>query len=233
MIDNPTNVRQAFLSPYKKFIRAIEEQVAKRAAASDASTQSSLGSVAGTLVTAGTPASGTAASGTAPASVSANKGPSKIDVGTVAALGVALGSISAVLVGIFGKFVDLGWWIPIALIGIMLAISGPSMLIAWLKLRERSLSPILDASGWAINGHMKVNVRLGRLLSQMAYIPLNARPLRDPYADRNGARYTFSAVIGVSIIVAAVWRFGLANAWLPAEVHYSAVAASIKQAVSR
>lgn len=230
MIDNPTNVRQAFLSPYKKFIRAIEEQVAKRAAASDASTQSGLGSVAGGLVAAGTPASGTAASGTAPAP--ANKGPSKIDVGTVAALGVALGSISAVLVGIFGKFVDLGWWIPIALIGIMFAISGPSMLIAWLKLRERSLSPILDASGWAINGHMKVNVRLGRLLSQMAHIPLNARPLRDPYADRNGARYTASAAIAVLIIVAAIWRFGLANAWLPAQVHYSAVAASVKQAVS-
>ncbi|WP_208512209.1 hypothetical protein, partial [Variovorax paradoxus] len=42
-------------------------------------------------------------------------------------------------------------------VGIVIAISGPSMLIAWLKLRQRSLGPILDASGWAINGRMKVN----------------------------------------------------------------------------
>ncbi len=235
MIDNPTNVRQAFLSPYKKFIRAIEEQVAKRAAASDASTQSSLGSVAGGLVAAGTPSPGTPASGaaapsTAPAA--ASKGPDKIDVGTVAADYWVLHSVaSAPYWSASSPSLSIwGWWIPIALIGIMLAISGPSMLIAWLEMRERSLSPILDASGWAINGHMKVNVRLGRLLSQTAHIPLNAkRTLRDPYADRNGARYTFSAAVAVLILVAAVWRLGLANAWLPAQVHYSAVAASVKQ----
>ena len=37
----------------------------------------------------------------------------------MAAIGVALGSISAVLVGIFAKFVDLGVWIPLGLIGIV------------------------------------------------------------------------------------------------------------------
>ena len=101
---------------------------------------------------------------------------SRIDVGTVAAIGVALGSISAVLVGIFGKFIDLGQWIPVALAGIVIAISGPSMLIAWLKLRQRSLGPILDASGWAINGRMKVSVRLGGMLSQTARVPPGALP---------------------------------------------------------
>ena len=35
----------------------------------------------------------------------------------------------------------------------MLAISGPSMLIAWLKLRQRNIGPILDANGWAVNAH--------------------------------------------------------------------------------
>lgn len=68
-----------------------------------------------------------------------------------------------------------------ALIGLILAISGPSMLIAWLKLRERSLGPILDASGWAINGRMKINLPLGNSLSQTAKVPLNAkRTMHDP-----------------------------------------------------
>jgi hypothetical protein len=207
MIDNPTNVRQAFLSPYKKFIRAIEEQVAKRAAASDANVQSGLGGIAGGIATAGQPA------GAAPAAAKATS--SKIDVGTVAALGVALGSISAVIVGIFGKFVELGWWIPAGLLGIILAISGPSMVIAWLKLRERSLGPILDASGWAINGRMKVNVRLGRLISQMARIPLSARhPLKDPYADEHSGRNAIIALLVVVVILIAGWRLGLADNWL-------------------
>jgi hypothetical protein len=66
---------------------------------------------------------------------------SRIVVG-MAAIGVTLGGISAVMAGIFGKFIDQGRWIPMALIGT--AIAEPSMLIAWLKLRQRGLGPILD-----------------------------------------------------------------------------------------
>ncbi len=37
------------------------------------------------------------------------------------------------------------------------------MLIAWLKLRQRNLGPILDANGWAVNARTKVNIPLGAL----------------------------------------------------------------------
>ena len=125
----------------------------------------------------------------------------------MAAIGVALGSLSAVAVGVFGKFIELGPWIPVALIGIILAISGPSMLIAWLKLRQRSLGPILDASGWAINGRMKINLGLGRSLSQTAKVPSNAsRSLADPYADKHGLRNTLLAVALVVLALLLVWR---------------------------
>jgi len=225
LIDNPTNVRQAFLSPYKKFIRAIEEQVAKRAAASDAAAQSNMTTLA----------TGVASTGTAPASAATtaagSKVASKMDVGTVAALGVALGSISAVVVGIFGKFIEMGWWIPVGILGIMLAISGPSMAVAWLKLRQRSLGPILDATGWAINGRMKVNVRLGGMLSKLPHIPLGARPMKDPYADSHKGLDTIFTVIIILLIVFGIWRFGLANRWLPANVQYPAVAAQVATAL--
>ncbi|RZL53432.1 MAG: hypothetical protein EOP70_15445, partial [Variovorax sp.] len=52
VIENPTSVSQAFFSPYKKFLRLIEEQVAKRAAASDSIAQGTLGSLATSLATA-------------------------------------------------------------------------------------------------------------------------------------------------------------------------------------
>ncbi len=134
----------------------------------------------------------------------------------MAALGVAFGSISAVLVAVFAKFVDLGWWIPVALIGIVLAISGPSMLIAWLKLRQRSLGPILDASGWAINGRMRVNVPLGASLSQTARLPPHAeRSLRDPYAESHVTAWSVLLVVVSVAAVLAAWRLGLLDAWLP------------------
>lgn len=212
LIDNPTSVAQAFLSPYKKFMRMIEEQVAKRAAAGDASVENRLGALATGIASVDkTPPDAT---GATPAPAAKPSG--RIDVGTVAALGVALGSISAVAVGLFGKFIDLGWWIPVALLGIMLAISGPSMLIAWLKLRQRSLGPILDASGWAINGRMLVNVRLGGSLSQTAHIPRGAqRRLHDPYAQRHGKAWALTVLLVALALLFGVWRLGLADAVLP------------------
>jgi len=222
LIENPTSVAQAFFAPYKKFVRVIEEQVAKRAAASDAAGQGTLTSFASRLTTADQAAAGAAKT---PAAVPRTAG--RVDVGTVAAIGVALGSISAVLVAIFGKFVDLGQWIPVALIGIVAAISGPSMLIAWLKLRQRSLGPILDASGWAINGRMKVNVRLGGMLSQTARVPPGARRVaRDPYRERHGTTGVAAAVVLALALVVLAWRMDWLDHRLPAALQHSPIAAA-------
>ncbi|RZI96744.1 MAG: hypothetical protein EOP78_03475 [Variovorax sp.] len=219
VIENPTSVMQAFFSPYKKFLRLIEEQVAKRAAASDTLAQGSLGTLAGSLANAG-------AKPAPPLKL-----PGRIDVGTVAALGVALGSISAVLVAIFAKFIDLGQWIPIAIVGIVMAISGPSMLIAWLKLRQRSLGPILDACGWAINGRMRVNVRLGGSLSQTARLPRHAsRVLRDPYAERHGWSGAFAILVLVAAMAVLAWRMDWLDDQLPARLQHTPPAPTVQPA---
>src|SRR2546430_11188922 len=93
----------------------------------------------------------------------------KVDVGTVAALGVAFGAIGTFLAAIAGwvtKTIDGGPFMVIgALVGIIAIISGPSMIIAWLKLRQRTIGPILDANGWAVNGRVKVNIPLGTSLT--------------------------------------------------------------------
>ncbi|AVS74340.1 hypothetical protein [Paracidovorax cattleyae] len=209
IIENPTSIAQAFFSPYKKFLRMIEEQVAKRAATSDSRVEKSLGATAGSLATAPGKTLANAAAPAVPAGPLDNM-QRRMDVGTVAAIGVALGSLSAVAVGIFAKFVDLGAWIPIALLGIVVAISGPSMLIAWLKLRQRSLGPILDASGWAINGRMRINTRLGGSLSQTAHVPPGARRmLNDPFPESRTPAWT-AACVAVVLAVAGVlaWRMG-------------------------
>lgn len=217
LIENPTSIGQAFFSPYKKFVRMLEEQVAKRAAAKDASVTAGLDAQAAKLTELSKPI----------APVIPSAGGKKTDVGTVAAIGVALGSISAVVVGIFSKFIELGPWIPVALIGIILAISGPSMLIAWLKLRERSLGPILDASGWAINGRMKINLQLGNSLSQTAKVPITAkRLLQDPYAEDHSKRWMIGVLVALILAVLA-WRMGWVNAVLPTQLHYQTLAVTV------
>jgi len=234
LIENPTSVMQAFFAPYKKFVRVLEEQVARRAAASEASAQGALGGVATTLAATGgaAPTEGATPPASAGRPAATPRLPGRIDVGTVAALGVAMGSISAVLVAMFTKFVDLGPWIPIALGGLVAAISGPSMLIAWLKLRQRSLGPLLDASGWAINGRMKVNVRLGGSLSRTAQVPAGARrlPPRGADAEPGGG---FAGAMAAAAVLAALavlaWRLDWLDPRLPPALQHGARA----EAVSR
>jgi hypothetical protein len=90
------------------------------------------------------------------------------------------------------------------------------MLIAWLKLRQRSLGPILDASGWAINGRMNINLGLGRSLSQTAKVPANAkRNYADPYADSHGLRNSLCVLALVAAAALLAWRMHWLDAVLP------------------
>ncbi|HTJ00458.1 MAG TPA: hypothetical protein VL527_16380 [Dongiaceae bacterium] len=162
IVDNPISIRQAFWSPYKKLVRFIEEQVAKRAAAADAEADKKM-----------------AAAATATANVDKVKPEAKkVDVGTVAAISVAIAGIGTMLTTILGYVTGLFklplWQLYLALVGLLLVVSGPSMLIAWLKLRKRNLGPILDANGWAVNAKAKINVPFGASLTKVAQLPPNA-----------------------------------------------------------
>jgi len=175
IIANPISLRQAFWSPYKKFARMIEEQVAKRAAAADAAATDRLQK---------------AAEAAANAEQTAAKTPTekpKIDVGMVAALGVAFGSIGTALAYALGflKGITTIWQLLLVIAGLIALISGPSMILAYIKLRKRNLGPILDANGWAVNAKAKINVPFGVSLTGIAKLPAGAeRDLVDPFAEK-------------------------------------------------
>jgi hypothetical protein len=192
IIDNPISIRQAFFAPYKKLVRMIEEQVAKRAAAADAAADAKLAEAAKAT-----------ASGEAPKVVEPPK--QKIDTGTLAAIGLVLTTLLGALGGIFGHILGLAWWqIPLAFIAILLAISAPSMIIAWLKLRRRNLGPILDANGWAVNAKAKMNVPFGGALTGVAALPPGSqRDLVDPFAEKKSP-WPKVIVVLILLIVAGI-----------------------------
>ena len=189
IVENPISIRQAFWSPYKKFIRMVEDYVAKRAAAADAESTSKLAVVAEKTVHADKPAPAAA--------------PKKIDVGTVAALGVAVGAIGGALGAIATGLARLAvWQLPLVIVGLILVISLPSMAIAWLKLRQRTLGPILDGNGWAVNGRVKINIPFGSALTETATLPPGAkRSLEDPYEDKEAARQKRRVIFLIVLIV--------------------------------
>ena len=51
----------------------------------------------------------------------------------------------------------------------------PSSLFAWFKWRSRDLGILLDACGWSINGHMRLNLALGRVFTRRARLPRSSR----------------------------------------------------------
>jgi hypothetical protein len=205
IIANPISVRQAFWSPYKKVIRLIEEQVAKRAAASEAAADAKLAAAA---AKAGAVMDGKVEPPPPPEQA-------KVDIGTVAALGVAVGGITAAFGVIMTAFFGLGLWMPVGVIGLMLAISGPSMAVAWLKLRKRNLGPLLDANGWAVNAMARLNVPFGGSLTKLAVLPPGAkRTLTDPYEQKSrpwGLYLVLILIIGTAI----AWYLGKADRFLP------------------
>lgn len=192
LVENPISIREAFWSPYKRVLRFVEDFIAKRAAEADKAADAKLSAAA-----VGLAGSAQRKDGPAPAQP-------KVDVGTVAALGVAVGGITTALGMMLSAFFGLGYWIPVGILGLMLLISGPSMAIAWMKLRTRTLGPLLDANGWAVNGRIRINIPFGTTMTRLARLPDNAvRRLGDPYAERRAPWLTIAILLLVT--VAAGW----------------------------
>ena len=214
IIENPISIPQAFWSPYKKVVRMIEEQVAKRAAAADTAATQKFEQTAATVVQADQPQ---------PAPPP-QQPKTKMDTGTLAAIGLVLATLLGALGGIFGAIAKLpAWQVPLAILGILLAISLPSMLLAWLKLRKRNLSPILDANCLAVNAKAKINVPFGGSLTGVAALPPGSqRDLVDPFAEkkRPWALYITLAVI---VALAIGWYFGNLDRALPGRAKSTSV----------
>ncbi|HET9624264.1 MAG TPA: hypothetical protein VFP84_22980, partial [Kofleriaceae bacterium] len=147
----------------------------------------------------------------------------KIDVGTIAALGVAIGGIGAFGTAVMASLFGLGWWAPFGVLGIMCAISTPSMLLAFIKLRRRNLGPLLDANGWAINALTRINVPFGGALTEVAALPPGAtRSVRDPYAEKRRP-WRFYGTIAVIVVLVVCWYLGKLDAYLPRPVRSTSV----------
>ena len=214
ILDNPISIRQAFWAPYKKAARMIQEQIAKRAAAADDAAVAQLAQTATKLEQ---------AASTAQPAAPPPPPPKKIDPGLIAALGVGAAGIGGMIGGIVTGFLNLKGLMPLGVLAIILIISGPSMLLAWLKLRKRNLGPILDANGWAVNAKAKINVPFGASLTRVAVLPPGAqRDPVDPFAEkkRPWKFYTFLVVL---LLLALGWVLGKFDSFLPDSVSSSQV----------
>ena len=211
IVDNPISVREAFWSPYRKFGRWVTEKLTKSAQEKEAKSFENLTAKAD---------SATAAIGPDGKPVPVADTKKAFDIakfaGIFAAIGLALGFVLQALTGIFKvMFSSLPAFVLVVLV-VILCISGPSMFLAWLKLRNRNLGPVLNANGWAINSKILVNTRFGATLTDIAKYPKVV--LNDPYAVKSmpkWLRWTLFVLIVLIVVFLLLYfnnyfdRFGI------------------------
>ncbi|MEL3912603.1 hypothetical protein [Treponema pedis] len=195
VIINPISLKEAFFLPYRKLSAMIEGQIAKRAADADKKSEEKLGQTAAAVASADK-------AGTLEKPIT----PKKLDLGTIALVGTAIGGISALVSGILQALFGLGFWLPAGIIGLLLLISGPSVILAGIKLRKRSIGPVLEANGWAINTQLKINIPFGGSMTKLKLIPSGSRLIgRDPFADKKTGKKWLIAIAIIIIISAIGW----------------------------
>ena len=109
----------------------------------------------------------------------------------IAALGSALAYITKTLANTH--------WLAI-LIGVLVAVllvMIPVSLVAFIKLRKRDISAILEGSGWSINARMRLTRRQGKAFTKKPSYPKGAKGV-----PRMGWRLAVAAIVVLGILVA-------------------------------
>ena len=212
VVDNPISVAQAFWSPYRRMSVAVENLISKSAAEKDskmmADATAKINAAPTTLPATPAPAAGADAAAPKPAAAP------PFDIakfaGIFAAIGMAVGMIGTALASLAKGLWALTWWqLVLVFLGLMMLISGPAMVLAWLKLRRRNIAPLLNANGWAVNAASKISIPFGETLTDVATYP--KLRLKDPYAKKGMSAWAkvLVTLLVLAAIAAAVWYFKL------------------------
>lgn len=188
VVDNPISIKQAFWSPYRKAANAITERINKSAAEKENKVNAEMAAKAQgeTLPEPPKPAFDIAKF-----------------AGIFAAIGMAVGFLASALAAIIKP-----WYNVLIVFAILVVfISGPSMFLAWQKLRKRNLGPVLNANGWAINSVILVNIVFGATLTSVAKYP-KVRT-KDPYAKKKTPLWLciLDVLLVAALIGFALWFF--------------------------
>ena len=201
IIDNPISIAQSFWSPYRRMAKVVENLINKSAADKDAKIM----------------AEATAKINAAPAAVPADGKPAAappFDIakfaGIFAAFGMALGAIGTTMTTIFSGVMAMPLWKTIlVVVAILLLISGPAMVMAWMKLRRRNIAPLLNANGWAVNAASKISIPFGESLTDVAKFP--TLKLKDPYVKTGLPAWKkwMITIVALAVVAGGLWLFNL------------------------
>ncbi len=215
IISNPISLTEAAWAPFQRIGELVSGQLERltqsRQKSIEASITQSVTEVDQQLERVPGSIGSTPGSGDRPVAPAA--APATNNTGTLLAGGglalAALGSSFAFITNTIQKVDNILFlYTALAIIAIILV---PSVLLAWIRLFHRDLGMVLEASGWAINGKMRITRGLSRSLSRVGKFPSSAS--RSPGPDSTAVAMVRSRrvrlLVLIMLILAAILLTGI------------------------
>jgi hypothetical protein len=220
LVENPISVIEAMRAPFRRVSKFVSKKIEDLAGSKLEGAEKSMQDGAAKAVPAQTapgapppppppppPPAAPGAPGAAPAKAPGAGLQNAVLIGGVAF--AAIGSALAFVLAQLSKIDPVGALSAIgAVAGIVALVSG---FLGWLKLRQRDMSLLMEASGWAVNIELRVTRRLGSMLTRVPRFPKGTvkergdvlRALEDPETRRARRRRDALIALGVAAAVAA------------------------------
>ncbi|MGH1362869.1 MAG: hypothetical protein ACRBF0_04880 [Calditrichia bacterium] len=155
IVENPISLTEAVIAPFRRLGRAITsklEDITQKAQ----TTLEKDGATA--LVNAKPPEKSAEASG-----------------GMLAGGGIAIAALGSSVAFITKTLAGLGWLELVGgLAALLAAVIVPATIVAFLKLRSRDISSILEGSGWGINARMRLTRKQAKTFTHIPAYPANS-----------------------------------------------------------
>jgi hypothetical protein len=188
VIENPISFREALLSPFQRLGRLVVGKIESITTTAEEKLDSAASSAVGQATAQlAPPSSQTQQAGVSRAGLLMGAGV------TVAALGSSLAYITKTLTAIHP------WRILAGVVGAVFAVMIPISVVAFVKLRRRDLSAILEGSGWGINARMRLTRQQSRFFTERPEYPEGAK----------GIHYFPWRLLLILILLLAVFFAGL------------------------
>jgi hypothetical protein len=187
IIENPISLAEAIVSPFRRLGRLLTGKIESLTAQAEKKLDARATAAVGQFT----------AEADQPAKTPAPAAPATPPSGgMLMGLGVASAAIGSALAYITKTLAETH---PVAiLVGILAAVllvMLPTSIVAWLKLRKRDLSAILEGAGWAVNARMRLTRRQSRFFTRRPRYPATARGVH---------RVPWGTIIAIALLLGAL-----------------------------
>ncbi len=169
IIENPISISEALVSPFQRLGRLLTGKIEAITSAGEKKLDTAVGTAVAEAQSSPQKPDGTATAAPSGQAIG----------GILMGGGVAIAALGSAWAFIANQVSNLRWYVVvIGVVCAMLAVILPTSILAFLKLRRRELSAILEGSGWAINARMRLTRRQGRFFTQRPSYPRHAKGVR-------------------------------------------------------